>query len=259
MRILGSDYDGTLNRGGIDDERREALRAWRAAGNVFALVSGRGRENVLTLPTRDGFSCDFLLAANGAVAMNVDGEVLRAESCDGELAAPLLTLMLALGAPWARVQEARSLSVYADPECVEEGGVALSALPPIERFDQISARFDNDDAAATAVAAIRARFGDRLNPLQNGQFVDVVRGDVNKAEGLRFLAQHLGVHREAVIAVGDNINDADMLRAFKSYAMEDSVAARQGLALHTVASVTRLIEQELDTNYTVDCYGTTGK
>jgi hydroxymethylpyrimidine pyrophosphatase-like HAD family hydrolase len=61
------------------------------------------------------------------------------------------------------------------------------------------------------------------------------------------------------IAVGDNINDADMLRVFEFYAMEDSVAARQGLASHTVASVTRLIERELDTNYTVDCYGTTGK
>ena len=42
MKILASDYDGTLNYNGIDDRKRMALDKWRTAGNLFGLVSGRG-------------------------------------------------------------------------------------------------------------------------------------------------------------------------------------------------------------------------
>ncbi len=64
MRILDSDYDGTLNYNGIDEEKKQALREWRNAGNVFALISGRGRQN-------------------GAVIMETDGSVLFEATCDG--------------------------------------------------------------------------------------------------------------------------------------------------------------------------------
>ncbi len=43
MKILGSDFDGTLTVGGIDAAKCEAIRAWRRVGNLFGLVSGRGR------------------------------------------------------------------------------------------------------------------------------------------------------------------------------------------------------------------------
>ena len=37
MKIIASDYDGTLNHGGIDDKKREAIKKWRDAGNVLRL------------------------------------------------------------------------------------------------------------------------------------------------------------------------------------------------------------------------------
>ena len=42
MKILGSDFDGTLNYGGIDEAKCEAIGAWRRAGNLFGPVSGCG-------------------------------------------------------------------------------------------------------------------------------------------------------------------------------------------------------------------------
>ena len=35
MKIIGSDYDGTLSHGGIDDVKRQAIADWRAAGNIL--------------------------------------------------------------------------------------------------------------------------------------------------------------------------------------------------------------------------------
>jgi len=41
MKIIASDYDGTLNEGGMDEEKRLAIRKWQEAGNLFGIVSGR--------------------------------------------------------------------------------------------------------------------------------------------------------------------------------------------------------------------------
>lgn len=40
MKIIGSDYDGTLNHNGIGKKKKKALQKWRDKGNVFALISG---------------------------------------------------------------------------------------------------------------------------------------------------------------------------------------------------------------------------
>ena len=47
-----------------------------------------------------------------------------------------------------------------------------------------------------------------------------------------------------MIAVGDNINDEDMLREFRSYAMENGVDEMKSLADGIVADVTEIFERE---------------
>ena len=58
MKIIGSDYDGTLNHNGIDDKKRQVIEKWRAAGNVFAIVSGRGVEDMAKIYAEKKFGCD---------------------------------------------------------------------------------------------------------------------------------------------------------------------------------------------------------
>ena len=101
MKIIASDYDGTLNHGGIDDKKRDAIKKWRKAGNLFGLVSGRGLADLVELPKRNSFECDFLLASNGAVAAKTDGTVLAESRCDAALAKPLLNFIFSLGCTWA--------------------------------------------------------------------------------------------------------------------------------------------------------------
>ena len=38
MKIIASDYDGTLNHGGIDDKKRNAIKKWREMGNKFGIL-----------------------------------------------------------------------------------------------------------------------------------------------------------------------------------------------------------------------------
>ena len=90
MKIIGSDYDGTRNYGGIDEAKLAAIEKWRNAGNIFALVSGRGPDVVLELYEEKKFGCDYLIANNGAVILKPDGEEIYVANCDPKIAKPLV-------------------------------------------------------------------------------------------------------------------------------------------------------------------------
>lgn len=246
MRIIGSDYDGTLNHNGIDDKKKKAIENWRSKGNIFALISGRGPESVLEIYNEKQFPCDFLIADNGAVIMKTDGTVISDIRCDKSLTVPLLKLLFENGCPWGHIQTSFSCRIYKNPEdCVDDDEFTLENMPEIPYFNQISTFLPDFETAAEVTACIKENFGDKLNPLQNGVCIDIVRADMNKARGLYILMEHLGAKYEDIIAVGDNINDSDMIKEFRSYAMENGVDVIKELADFVTSGITELIEKEL--------------
>ena len=247
MKIIGSDYDGTLNHGGIDDAKKTAIEKWRCAGNVFALISGRGPENVLKIYKEKQFGCDYLIANNGAIILKTDGEIVSDIRCKGEIAFPLLKLLFKNGCQWGDVQTAFPCRVFADEnECEEAGDYTMENAPEIPYFNQISTVLPDFETAEKITALIAENFGSELNPLQNGVCIDIVRNDMNKAKGLYILADILGAEYRNIIAVGDNVNDRDMIKEFRSYAMANGVDSIKELADYITESVTELIEKELE-------------
>ena len=246
MKIIGSDYDGTLNYGGIDQKKKDAIQRWRNAGNVFALVTGRGTVDVIDLYGKNQFVCDYLIANNGAVIMKPDGTVVSDIRCDGSLAVPLLKLLFENGCPWAHVQTDFPCRVYAKSEdCEKAGEYTLENCPEIPYFNQINTALPDFETAATVTDNVKNTFGKFLNPLQNGSCIDIVRADMNKAKGLYLLMDLLGAKRDDIIAVGDNINDRDMIAEFRSYAMANGVDSIKQLADYITLGITELIEKEL--------------
>ena len=94
-------------------------------------------------------------------------------------------------------------------------------------------------------AKVREKFGHIFNPMQNGWNVDIVRAGVNKATGLYRLMELVGAEYGDVITVGDNVNDWDMIKEFRSYAMESGVQAIRELATFVTPGVAELIDREL--------------
>lgn len=245
MKIIASDYDGTLNHGGIDDEKRDAIKKWRRAGNLFGLVSGRGIESLLEIPKRNVFEYDFLVASNGAVIADVNGKILFESRCDGSLAKPLLEYIMSIGCGWADVHTDFDCAVALSDEKRPDDEFTLETLPDIPYFNQISTILPDCKEAERVTAAVREKFGEQLNPLQNGRCIDIVSADMNKAVGLYKLLEIIGAEYEDVITVGDNVNDTDMIAEFRSYAMENAVQSIKDIADYETPSVTKLIETEL--------------
>lgn len=245
MKIIASDYDGTFSYGGIDDVKRDAVKRWRKAGNLFGIVSGRGAEDLMGLPVRNNFEYDFLLASNGAVILNADGTVRADSRCDGSLAKPLIEFLMSQGCYWASVHtDFRCIIDERDDERLE-GEFTLSTLPEIHWFNQISTILPDDECAAKVTAAVKEHFGKVLNPLQNGRCIDIVSADMNKAKGLYNFLELIGAGYDDLITVGDNINDIDMIAEFRSYAMENGVDEVKAVADYEICGITELIEKEM--------------
>ena len=245
MKIIASDYDGTLNHGGIDDEKRNAIRKWRRAGNLFGIVSGRGADSLGQLPQKNDFEYDFLIASNGAVISDEKGEILFESRCDGKLAKPLLEYIMSIGCDWADIHTAFNCAVALSDEKGPDDEFAFDTMPEIPYFNQISTILPDCEEAERVTAAVREKFGEYLNPLQNGRCIDIVSADMNKAAGLYKFLEIIGGEYDDLITVGDNINDTHMIAEFRSYAMENAVQSIKNIADYETPSVTKLIEKEL--------------
>lgn len=248
MKILGSDFDGTLNYGGVDAAKCAAIGDWRGAGNLFGLVSGRGPAFLQSLKEQyPALEMDFLVAYNGAFIVDAEGKTLDTTVCDRVPAHELTAALHGWGCPFVYVNGPDSYTVRRDGEPLREGECALSDLPrDLPWFHQISVQLQTVAEAEAVTQRVKEAYGGRLNPLQNGICIDIVAHAVNKAEGLRKLAALYGGTDGDIIAVGDNLNDLDMLRAFRSYAMENGVEEVKRVAGQTVDSVTALIRRELE-------------
>ncbi len=245
MKIIATDYDGTLNHNGIDDKKRSAIKEWRRAGNLFGVVSGRGIKSLLEVIGDKEFEYDFLIANNGAIIFDKELNVLAETRCDGSYAVPLITDLFSWGCTFANIDKEVAIPLRSNEKECEEDECTLEALPTITYFNQISTWLNTAEEAAVVVDKINGKYKETLNPLQNGTCIDIVPVSVNKAQGIYALLDVVGGKYEDVITVGDNINDTHMIAEFRSYAMANGVDSIKALANEITEGITELIYKEM--------------
>lgn len=247
MKILCSDYDGTFNHHGVDDRKREAVRRWREAGNLFGFVTGRGIDTIADIIRHDRVDCDFAVANNGAVIGRADGRILSDRRCDGSVILKLVTEMFQLGCPIACFSSAVRCVVHKNPpdKPKEEDHDLIWAVENLPYFTQVSTVLPTEEKSRQVTAALTEKFSHVVNPLQNGICIDIVPAGVDKAEGIRTLASLMSISEADVITVGDNINDTAMIAAFRSYAVKNAVPSILELADDVCDDIVELIEREI--------------
>ncbi len=249
MKIIASDYDGTLNHGGIDENKKKAISEWRNAGNIFSIVSGRGAPDLVRIYNKNSFECDYLIADNGAVIMKANGEIVCEDKIDLSVTEPFLEFLFSQGCEWGYVQTSFPCRVFKDnnfEDYDKDECFTLDKLPEFPYVYQINTALPSFEEAARVTEAIKESFGEVLNPLQNGTCIDIVSVNMDKAKGIYRFIELLGATYEDVITVGDNINDKDMIKEFRSYAMENAVPLIKELADYETSGITELIEKELN-------------
>jgi Cof subfamily protein (haloacid dehalogenase superfamily) len=233
IRLLAVDIDGTLldSQYQISAANLAALRRAHGVGVEVALVTGRRHAFALPIAEMLGFDL-WLISSNGAVTRSTGGETFHRDLLPVETARQLLTHM----------QEFRTNTVVTfDGEY--RGCLVVERMDDLhasiarwmeknEKFIQCVAPLVNalvSDPIQTMFCGNIARMNAALQHLAAGAFsdaitvlktqydardlciVDVLNQGCSKGHALRRWAQHRGIAREQVMAVGDNFNDIEML------------------------------------------------
>ncbi len=250
MKVLACDYDGTLNVGGkVSKENLEAIDAWRAAGNLFGMVSGRYLRYLREFMEKDGVHYDFLVGNNGSVISDENG---KASECIGISVHTVEQLLCKI-----RETNPNHISVSFDEESVlvtpesqvyvQDGALVIDEKR-IDLVTQLHANFLEDGKAVRLRDACIGAFGNEVQCIMPGILgIDFISVHAGKAVGLRRLMELRDIRPEIILTVGDGENDLAMLQApdFCGYAMQSSMPVVLERVSRRTESVAALIREYL--------------
>ena len=274
-KILACDLDGTLigwDRK-INERDLEALRLARDAGFHVAVCTGRNSRESIRVTSALGLT-GLGVFANGAMVCDmgtsaaVDSQPIADDAVEEAVAFfaarghPVLLLAddpatrqpeyyLTTNGPahratvdWLLVNRVGSRPVDEIPPAIRGRIVRLGIVTEVEESAQIQ-----DDLERLFVG--RATTHSIYSPAYNCQIIEFFRAGTNKWTGLEHLARVMKAPADTVVAVGDDVNDIDMLRGAKlSFAMGDAredvkAAAKRVTAAQADCGLALMIEQLL--------------
>ncbi|MDO5662463.1 MAG: Cof-type HAD-IIB family hydrolase [Brachybacterium sp.] len=218
-KTLFIDFDGTLaERGSVPEAHRTAIVAARGNGHRVLLCTGRP----LSIIDEDelGVEIDGIVAAAGAY-IRLDGEVLRDEPFPADLAQRTVEVLQRHGAEYALEATdafyataglADRLGVYAQPAILRALRQPEDMFEP--RFAKVAVW-----SSPVPIEQLAAEIGEEIRPLPNSLAVEegrlageMQRHAIDKADGVRIVAEHVGFDLADVIGFGDGMNDLHMLQ-----------------------------------------------
>ena len=250
MKLLASDYDGTLNVGGVvSKENIDAIAAWRAAGNLFGVVSGRNLGSIYHTLESGGVPYDFMIGCNGSVMTDASGKPIGHSCIPARVAKALFGEIYRYEAHYvAASYDWSSFDVHASTDLRADDRYLVIDGERMDHVLQVSAWFPRPEFAHAVRDACEAMFPGQIKGLMpTVQSIDFVCGGTNKASGIRRLTALRGITPEVILTVGDGDNDLDMLTApdFCGVAMQSAMPVVLEKVNRTTESVAKLIEAYL--------------
>lgn len=229
-KILASDLDNTaLLDGHLTEVNKQAIQKACNAGMEFVAVTGRGLSAVAAdFYDIEGFN--YAITSNGACISNVrTGEIIRRFTVTEENTEKLLRIGLEKGAAFEIFVDGRayvSEEYYADPagygmpeRLVSYIKYARTPIPDIigyirehmGQIDNFVYVVKNAEMHKAVADAVREQCPDSFIVDCDHQWVEVMNVNCNKGNGLKILAEFLGISRNEIVAFGDGDNDIEML------------------------------------------------
>jgi Cof subfamily protein (haloacid dehalogenase superfamily) len=221
IRLVAVDLDDTLldRTRQISPRARHAIRCAVQQGVTVTIATGRmfcsaqpyAAELDLDVP---------LITYNGAlIKCSKTGKTVLHRPLDSSTAAEVLGLFRQRG--WyiqAYVDDVLYVKERDAKARYYEEIASVTAVPVGERLYSLNGAPTKLLAVAEPeemqeiAASVRQSFGDRVYiAASKAKYLEITNPEVNKGWALAFLAERLGISRAEVMAVGDSLNDLDMV------------------------------------------------
>lgn len=245
IKLIVSDMDGTLldSNGMLDPEFFSVFNALSEADIRFVAASGRQYYNLLKLfaPIKDRIA---FIAENGTYVL-FDSQELLIVDVPAEKAREVIREVRRIeGAYPVLCGKNKAYIEDCHPDFVKQAYTyyeKCDIVPDLmnvsdDRFLKIAV-YDFHGSAANSYPALE-HFNDELKVVVSGSnWVDVSHQDANKGNALKLVQSYFSVTPDECMAFGDQMNDAEMLRAVGySYAMENASDELKSHARYTAPS-----------------------
>jgi hydroxymethylpyrimidine pyrophosphatase-like HAD family hydrolase len=238
VRLIAIDIDGTLLPtvgGRVTERTRRALREAEDAGIELVIATGRRQAYAAPLIHPTGLSAEtVLITSNGAVIRTLAGDCIDRFFLPVETAQQLCAALRRLG----------GMTVFTF-DCEGSGELAVESidrlsacirpwvnanLPWIREFLPLERAFDAGEAPVQGMICgpidgmryaeaelLSSEFAGRVElhrteyPAKDLCILDILPPGCSKGIALERLAGIRGIVREEIIAIGDNLNDVEML------------------------------------------------
>ena len=218
--IIFFDIDGTIwdSKMQIPQSTKEAFSLLRQSGHKTFLCSGRARGNILSEEL-------FNLGVDGVIAacgnhIEMDGKILYERILPGETVKRVIEILrrchmpVVLEGPKNHWIDEKGFEddPYFDYLYMQMGKTAL----PLKEYsdDILINKFSADIIADTDYETVKKELGDEFDLLEHdGNVVEFIPKGTSKATGIDWLCNYLKIEHYKTYAIGDSINDLQMLES----------------------------------------------
>ncbi len=233
IRLIAIDIDGTLldSNHQVSDANLTVLRRAHERGVEIALVTGR--RHMFALPVARSLGFDVtLISSDGAVTRLGDGSLFHRDLLPADAARALTRHMAPFRGDTVLIFDRETKGALVVATAVELNGVirrwkehnplylefgeplemAIAESPIQIRFCSTMHRMREAETALSAsglidkVTILRTQYEER-----DFSLVVVLNQACSKGHALRRWAEHRGIPRQQIMAIGDNYNDVEML------------------------------------------------
>lgn len=230
MKIIGSDYDGTIRiNGTVSEESLKAIHDFREKGNIFGLVTGRSIESTKKELMKTGMEFDFIVCNNGGVVFDRDLKLLHLELIDFNVAKDIIAFVEEFGCDMMSVNDGvahRAQQVYTDNAFdfhqSGKGSYTMEEMLSGGKIAQIVGNFTGNEPAEELKKAINERFGSYVSAYTNVSCCDIAPKGVSKANGLKYIKELYGFKNKDTFGIGDSYNDESMIQMFHGACLRHS-------------------------------------
>lgn len=253
MKILGSDFDGTISLNGtVSSETMRSIYDWKDAGNMFGIVTGRDIRATQHAIDTNNIPFDFLICNNGAVIFDDQYNEIKSSFIPDNTIKALIKDDDIRKSSYIVLADNDGRYVYdnnyidgAYPNIFYTGVLTKADLSEPKYFYQIDTKYPSMDAMDVVATSLTEKFGAEVTINPNLDTIDITPKGVTKLTGLQYYVKHAQLNERDVITVGDGLNDIGMIHYFNGYAMEEAVDSIKAGARGVVATVEELIRLNL--------------
>ncbi|XID93108.1 Cof-type HAD-IIB family hydrolase [Paenibacillaceae bacterium WGS1546] len=247
-RLIAADLDDTLltDELTVTEATRKALKDAIARGVHFTIATGRMYDSARQVARQVGLNVPIITYQGSLIKNLLDEEVLYERSIPVDVAREVYEICLEKG---LHLQSYIDDKLYVAEENDKiRGYIQLSKTPyTVEPdFARIVAHpkqtklliIDEPAKLDAMMPGLKARFGDQVHLTKSKpNYLEFLHPEGTKGHALRFLAAHYGIPIEETIALGDAMNDHEMIAAAGlGVAMANAVPALKEIADYVTLS-----------------------